>query len=439
MANEIPISFKQGKAVSSTNVVIAANRILEDYYGKPLETKGDKNVNSAQSKISSDQASSNATVKRLDRRDRSTVVQNACNVFDNTDVELFVENCQRLDISPVTYTHLQNILQRNESVVNLRNHGIGPIGALTVMHKLTERAKCVVELDLSSNKLGDKGTAAVCQFLEKNDSVVKVDLSRNALRKPGVDAIAHILPKNESLKNIILSHNGLTEEDFELLASVLQTEQVLETLDLSSNLFSQKSGYMFGFLVAKNISLVKMNVSCNRIGDEGIRDLVPGLIHNRTIRSLDLSWNDIADEGAMWMSEMITSNSILQDLNLSYNRITSKGVSYIADSLALNTTLKILKLSGNSLISEDAVLLLQSILKNSSMKLRHLYLGEVIICAEFQRLFQDIRNIHKHFMVWGMVGAAGQPIKLTTRSNAMEALEECFIQNKLDPITSFHE
>lgn len=429
------------KAVSTTNVIIAANRILEDYVGtEPVETNV-KNVSFAQpqSKLSSEATTRPRRRHRLDRRDRSTVVQDACDVFDTNHVESFRENCRQLEISPVTYTYLRNMLHRNESILNLRNHGIGPVGTIALTRELIKSVKCVVELDLSANKLGDEGTATVCLFLEKDDFVMRLNLSRNALNKTGVDAVAHMLPQNKSLKHLVLSHNGLTEDDLELLASVLQTEKVLETLDLSSNSFSPRSGNLFGLLVSKNISLVKLNVSCNHIGDDGVRNLVSGLINNQSIRSLDISWNDISDEGAVWMADVLTSNRSIRDLNLSYNRIASKGVNCIAKGLTINVTLISLELSGNNLVSEDAVTLLESISKNLSMKLRHLHLGEVTISTESQRYFQNLRRMNPKFLVSGMIGAAGQPITMTSTNSVMVALEEYFEKNKLDPTVSFFE
>ena len=437
MAKERPISSKQGKAVSAKNVIIAANKILQDYEREPLQTN-DEHFEQQQSTCRTSSEASNSSVrKRLDRRDRSVEVQNACNVFENMEAESFKETCRQLNISPVTLTYIRNVLQRKESILNLRNHGIGPTCALTIVNELIDSAECINELDLASNNLGDQGTEAVCQFLKNNDSVVRVDLARNSLSKAGVDAVAHMLAQNETIKHLVLSHNALTEEDFELIVCVLQTHQMLRTLDFSSNSFSPESGHLFGILVAKNVTLMKLNISCNHIGDDGVHSLVSGLIDNRTIQSLDLSWNDITDGGALRMADVLTSNNILRELNLSYNRIASKGVNYIAKSLEVNVTLNLLEISGNCLISEDAVSLLDSLLKNSSMKLRHLCLGEVIISADIQLLLHKLCSMNPKFKIWGIIGAAGQPIRLTSTNKAMEALEEYFAKNKLDATASF--
>lgn len=134
------------------------------------------------------------------------------------------------------------------------------------------------------------------------------------------------------------------------------------------------------------------------------------------------------------MAKVLTSNGVIRDLNLSYNRIAGKGTNFIAKSLAVNGTLNVLKLSGNSLVSEDAVALLDSISKNSSTKLRHLYLGEVTVSTEVRELFQNILHTNPTFLVSGMVGAVGQPIRMTSTNTAIEALEDYFAKNKLNPI-----
>ncbi len=427
-SKDMSFSFKQGKAVSDTNVFIAANRILEKY---AMSIHGRTDINGKDEKSSAETPTKLAPKLRLDRLDRPIEVQNACECLDMENPQSFKRNCNVVEISPATFSYLVYTLSRNEPIINLRNLGIGPIGALVVMRKLVKDQPTVTELDISSNNLGDSGTATICNFLATNNTVTKVDFSRNRIQKVGANAIASILTENSKLKTLDLSHNALSEEDFELIASQLQTQHTLENLDLSSNSFTTKCGYLFSCVFASNESLVMLNLSCNYIGDEGIRDLVPGLKQNGTIRNLDLSWNNIGNEGFVWLAEFLTSNSSLTHLNLGHNRVTTEGVNSLAESLSMNSGLQFLELSGNSLHSQDAVLLMEGILKNSSLKLARLYLGEVTICPEFSMLFNEIRSKYKNFHVFGMVGAAGQAIELTPQRNPLEALDSYIANNNL--------
>ena len=429
MSKNISLAFEQGKAVSDTNVFIAANKILGEYAVSALGRR-EPNIELLQN--SSSGTVTNLTPRsRLDRLDRSLEVQNACECLDMENPESFKKGCNLAQISPAAFSYLVYALSRNESVVNLRNLGIGPNGALVVMHKLMKDKPAVTELDISSNNLCDSGTAAICKYLATNDTITKVDFSGNSLQRNGTNSIANMLTENRKIKTLVLSHNGLSEETFELVASQLKNEQTLENLDLSSNSFTSKCGCMFSYIFAKNITLVSINLSCNYIGDEGIQDLIPGLKQNGTLLNLDLSWNVIGDEGVGWIAEFLSLNNVLRHLNLGFNRITTKGVKYLAKSLSINSGLEFLELSGNNLSSEDAVISMDAISKNTSLKLKRLYLGGISICSEIIKLLNEVQSKYEDFEVFGMVNAVGESIKITSQKNPLEALESYITKNDL--------
>ena len=428
-SQDMSFSFKQGKAVSNKNIIIAANRILEEH---AMSIRDWGNANGKHLKKSYiETRPKRAPSLRLDRLDRSVEVQNACECFDMENPQSFKRDCNFVDISPATFSYLIYTLSRKEPLINLRNLGIGPTGALVVMRKLAKDKPAVTELDMSSNNLGDSGTATICKFLAANDTVLKVDFSRNCIQRVGANAIASMLAENRKLKTLVLSHNALSEEHLELIAIALQAEKSLENLDLGSNSFTSRCGHLFSCLLAKNSSLVTLNLSCNLIGDEGIHDLIPGLKQNGTIRTLDLSWNNIGDEGAAWIADVLMSNGVLRHLDIGYNRVGTEGIKALSESLSSNSSLEFLKLSGNNLHSRDAVVLMEAILNNSSQKLARLYLGEIPVCPEFSKLLNEIRSTHKKFQVFGMVNASGQEIKLRPQKNPLEALDSYIVNNNL--------
>ena len=56
--------------------------------------------------------------------------------------------------------------------------------------------------------------------------------------------------------------------------------------------------------LAENKSLVYLNLSCNRIGDDGVNSLAASLRLNRTLLSLALTNNHIGDAGALSLSNV---------------------------------------------------------------------------------------------------------------------------------------
>lgn len=53
-----------------------------------------------------------------------------------------------------------------------------------------------------------------------------------------------------------------------------------------------------------------LDLSCNQVGDEGVRHLASALRVNRTLLSLALANNKIGDKGATLLAEVLTSHSL---------------------------------------------------------------------------------------------------------------------------------
>lgn len=65
----------------------------------------------------------------------------------------------------------------------------------------------------------------------------------------------------------------------------------------------------------------------------------PGLTLNTSLVELNLSYNKIGDEGARKLSKYLIKNQLLTHLNLGNNAISFDGSRYIAQALKLNSTL----------------------------------------------------------------------------------------------------
>ena len=61
------------------------------------------------------------------------------------------------------------------------------------------------------------------------------------------------------------------------------------------------------------------------------------------MRSINLSWNGFSDKGSKAVSAALCKNSTLMEIDLSSNRITEEGIVYLTKAFPRNTTLEILK------------------------------------------------------------------------------------------------
>ena len=85
-------------------------------------------------------------------------------------------------------------------------------------------------------------------------------------------------------------------------------------------------------------NLKSLNLTLNRIGDEGVKYLTTALINNNCkLNSLGLKWNDITDKGVEHLTKaLINNNCKLNSLGLEGNEITDKGVEHLTTALINN-------------------------------------------------------------------------------------------------------
>ena len=55
-----------------------------------------------------------------------------------------------------------------------------------------------------------------------------------------------------------------------------------------------------------------MDLSGNKIGYDGAKEIADALKHNTSLQSLDLSYNEIGDDGAKEIADALKKNASLQ-------------------------------------------------------------------------------------------------------------------------------
>ena len=115
--------------------------------------------------------------------------------------------------------------------------------------------------------------------------------------------------------------------------------------------------------------LTELNISFNRIGDNGIVCIATALETNTTMRTLDVWDCDISDVGVKSLAKALTVNRSLHKLNMNGNYIGDNGMIQIATALQTNNTLKALHILYNNMrITDKGVLLLSSAIRNRAME-----------------------------------------------------------------------
>ena len=114
--------------------------------------------------------------------------------------------------------------------------------------------------------------------------------------------------------------------------------------------------------------VTELNVSFNKIGDNGIAYIATALETNTTMRKLIVCGCNISDVGVKSLAKALTVNRSLHELNMNMNYIGDNGMIQIATALQTNNTLKVLRIYHNHVqITDKGVLSLSSAIRNRSM------------------------------------------------------------------------
>lgn len=154
----------------------------------------------------------------------------------------------------------------------------------------------------------------------------ELDLSCQKLMQKDIPAICELLNKYPSARSLNLSGNKLGDEGAKALAKALASDVVtIQSLNVANNNITDE-----GVKALANTTLQSLDVSFNEISDEGFK----AFSTNTTIRTLSATWNEISDEGA---KAVLNANTTLQSLNLAGNDLSNAVIKAISNELIKRT------------------------------------------------------------------------------------------------------
>ncbi|XP_071505200.1 uncharacterized protein [Diadema antillarum] len=174
-----------------------------------------------------------------------------------------------------------------------------------------------VEIDLSSNELGQEGANAISGCIPMLSNINKLDLHDNGFNDAMVTLVAWI-GQNKSIQWLNLGHNmsNVNKKDKEKVVNAM--EDMIQNPDLP----------LHTLLVANN----RMHHDTHQ--------LINALGSNTTLHTIDLSGNGIGDIGARLLAKALQINSKLQKVILDNNGITAQGFQDLAQAMERNYTLR---------------------------------------------------------------------------------------------------
>ncbi len=306
---------------------------------------------------------------------------------------------------------LARIIQQTEFLreIDLSDNEIKPEGLSYLLDHALVLPTCRLEsVHLSNNKLGAKGASVVASLLRANHylrelflshnsfgrsikslglylgRLVRLDLSQNKLGDRGAHVVGEVLASPECLlEDLDLSNNKIGHNGAYHLADafIKGHNKSLKILNLMDNNIETEGAEAFGVVLKFSHTLQELNLSRNSIGDNGVRLIAQGLIENEDtcLQGLDISWNGIKDAGAGFLAEMLVQNSSLTLLNLKCNFICDSGMKALAESLKADMALEELNLVGNQMRDPSPFI---HVVCRHSIKLKTLYFEQNVLTDE---------------------------------------------------------
>ncbi|XP_039506918.1 NACHT, LRR and PYD domains-containing protein 12-like isoform X4 [Pimephales promelas] len=265
-----------------------------------------------------------------------------------------------------------------------RKKGQNHMSADELLQKLLPVVEASRSAQLSDCGVTAEGCAALASALRSDSDLRELDLSGNKIGDKGVKLLSDGLKDPHcKLEKLTLRCSGVTDEGCAALASALRSNSHLRELDLTGNK-QQDSGVILlsNGLKDHHCKLKKLWLWDCEITDEGCAALASALRSNSHLRELDLSWNKIENGGLTLLSVGLKDPLCkLEKLTLINCEIKAEGCAALTSALRSNSYLRELELSEN-IIGDKGLKLLSDGLKDPHCKLEKLMLRCCEITAE---------------------------------------------------------
>ena len=295
------------------------------------------------------------------------------------------------------------------------------IGAIAISECLKIN-KTLIELDISWDRITDKGALNIAEAIEINPTLQKLNISHNNISRGTLSFFGSYLKHNSALQELIISRDGITyiymsttkccvnkmwpysvhrnntqylirrygsdayakyplymylmdsdsHIEFNDTEAILLTSLVdnnVEKLEISKCKISDEAAAIIcNFLKVNDyLTLQELELSQNRISYEAIKLIIKAVQANISLHTLNISSNNIYDNVALAISECLKHNKTLKVLDISKNTI-AEGVKIIADSIQENTTLLKLFMCNNNISDDGAVAISKCLTKNNTLQ-----------------------------------------------------------------------
>uniref|UniRef100_UPI00398EED01 protein NLRC5 isoform X1 n=2 Tax=Pristiophorus japonicus TaxID=55135 RepID=UPI00398EED01 len=255
------------------------------------------------------------------------------------------------------------------------------IEALQLLHLLPTIKQCphLLEFHLGQNNIGDKGAETVVEIFHLVQGLRKLSLESINISTTGMMTLAVGLRKCRSIEEINLSQNKLGEEGATELGKTLSGFEQLKKINLSR--IPTATGLIGTNMLAKGLSnctrLEEINLDSLVLRDSGARLLAEGILNMTSLKKLTLRSNSIGCKGAAQLANGLRRSTAIVEIDLYGNCIEDVGAMKLADVLPIMKSLKILNLTQNNITATGGERLAEALGQCPSVEEIHLSMNKI--------------------------------------------------------------
>ena len=146
----------------------------------------------------------------------------------------------------------------------------------------------VTKLNISSNKISDKGIALISTALQANTTMTTLDITTCKMSDDGAESLARALTVNKTLQELNVKYNNISDTGIAHIATALRTNNILK----------------------------KLAIGGETATDEGALSLAAALTANSSMEYLDLYWSSTHPDSTLKNIGECVSKSTLRKLEL---------------------------------------------------------------------------------------------------------------------------
>ncbi|CAF1561948.1 unnamed protein product [Didymodactylos carnosus] len=197
---------------------------------------------------------------------------------------------------------------------------------------------------LSKEHLTDRDMNIVAPQVIIQKQCTALWLAQNEITPNGASIIADALQDNTTLETLELSGNRLSDKGIHSLTQILAVNNsTLKKLYFGSNGITDRGALYIAQFLRNNRALTRLDLSFNEIGDIGVQRLARVLAHfNTTLIQLNLSWNkSVSDSSVDYFADMIEHHRGFDVVDVSNCSLSVTGKAKLRDMTRLKKNLKL--------------------------------------------------------------------------------------------------